>query len=716
MKHILTDQIENLRAFTRLFGYVRFFHPSDEAAGTDWLRFAALGVARVIDAERPEALRDCLEDLFLPLAPGARIYGSEDPLPLDGQPENEDGVWTVWQHKGVELEHSEGMYRSVRLNRPRMRQPSEWGRISQEVSVRPLRGREIRLRCEVELGPQNETLRLATKATRVQLETAEDHVEFRGSGVHTMELLVVVPHDTIKLEIMGVLVGDGSVRFRAFELAVRTDDGWSTVELDRAGFEDEEIGWAPECWPASGVGYNVEVCEHAGGRVVLLESIPPEPLFDAQPKPGEVLYLPLGHGLSVRLPISVEIVGDRTVPASDSARLEELRAALQTVDISAIARTELPVRLAAVVVAWTTLQHFYPYFDVVDADWDDALTTAIKAVSAADTHPEFEAALYKMLVPLADGHMRLHYSTRTWPGPLSLRFELVEDEIVVVAVGEDTDAQVGDVLERVDDVPALDAFQKARSVISGSPQRRDLRALASLGEGKWYSEATLHLRREALKLEAKAKRNGNWSLSEKRPEPISELRPGTHYVNLCQTEIADIQPHLDTLAAAAKVIIDVRGYPCRFSERLLGHLTDTPLECGQWLVPQSIYPDRERLVGFDEGGRWTVQPAEPRFRGEIVFLTDASAISYGESVMGIVEHYRLGTIIGAPTAGTNGNVNHCPLPGEGVLVFTGMKVLKHDGSQLHLLGVQPDILVKRTLAGIRQGQDEVLERALRNHS
>jgi hypothetical protein len=31
--------IEQLRAFAKLYGYVRFFHPSDEAAELDWDSF-----------------------------------------------------------------------------------------------------------------------------------------------------------------------------------------------------------------------------------------------------------------------------------------------------------------------------------------------------------------------------------------------------------------------------------------------------------------------------------------------------------------------------------------------------------------------------------------------------------------------------------------------------------------------------------------------------
>ncbi len=41
-----------------------------------------------------------------------------------------------------------------------------------------------------------------------------------------------------------------------------------------------------------------------------------------------------------------------------------------------------------------------------------------------------------------------------------------------------------------------------------------------------------------------------------------------------------------------------------------------------------------------------------------------------------------------------------------------MKVLKHDGSQHHGVGILPTIPFERTLEGVRQGRDELLERAV----
>jgi C-terminal processing protease CtpA/Prc len=196
-------------------------------------------------------------------------------------------------------------------------------------------------------------------------------------------------------------------------------------------------------------------------------------------------------------------------------------------------------------------------------------------------------------------------------------------------------------------------------------------------------------------------------------DPIDELGAGIRYVDLRRTDWSDISRSIEELAAAPAVIFDLRGYP-NANHDILSHLTDQTLQSAIWNKPQIVYPDQEDVTGWDQSGRWLMPPREPRFQGQIVFITDASAISYAESVMGIVEHYNLGRIVGEATAGANGNVNWITLPGNIRIIWTGMKVLKHDGSQHHLIGIQPTIPVKRTIEGVSAGVDELLEAAIRS--
>ena len=67
------------------------------------------------------------------------------------------------------------------------------------------------------------------------------------------------------------------------------------------------------------------------------------------------------------------------------------------------------------------------------------------------------------------------------------------------------------------------------------------------------------------------------------------------------------------------------------------------------------------------------------------------------------------TALDVQTALSRDNVT---LPGGYRMIFTGMKVLKDDGSRHHGLGIQPTVPVARTIAGVTQGKDELLQEAI----
>jgi hypothetical protein len=52
------------------------------------------------------------------------------------------------------------------------------------------------------------------------------------------------------------------------------------------------------------------------------------------------------------------------------------------------------------------------------------------------------------------------------------------------------------------------------------------------------------------------------------------------------------------------------------------------------------------------------------------------------------------------------------LPGGYNISWTGMKVLKHDGSQHHGIGILPTVPVARTRQGVAEGKDEILLKGL----
>lgn len=42
------NRLDNIKAFAQVYGYVKYFHPSDEANQTDWDSFAIYGAEKIL--------------------------------------------------------------------------------------------------------------------------------------------------------------------------------------------------------------------------------------------------------------------------------------------------------------------------------------------------------------------------------------------------------------------------------------------------------------------------------------------------------------------------------------------------------------------------------------------------------------------------------------------------------------------------------------------
>jgi len=297
-----------------------------------------------------------------------------------------------------------------------------------------------------------------------------------------------------------------------------------------------------------------------------------------------------------------------------------------------------------------------------------------------------------------------------------VQFAWAEGRVFVTAVGDSAaarGARRGDELVAVDGRRPDTLLAEASARISGAtPQWVRARALGVLLAGDVGTTVQTRLRgSDGNVRDVGLTRRSLPSVIDGRPEKIADLAPGVMYVDLGRITDADFTAALPRLERARGIVFDMRGYPGRVNTAsIFGHLTDTVIHSAHFETPLITLPSY-RDVGYVDGA-WTIMPAAPRLRGSIAFLTGGGAISYAESTLGVVEAYKLGELVGEPSAGTNGNVNPFALPGGFTISWTGMLVQKRDGTPHHGVGVVPTVAVSPTIAGLRAGRDEVLERAI----
>ena len=375
-------------------------------------------------------------------------------------------------------------------------------------------------------------------------------------------------------------------------------------------------------------------------------------------------------------------------------------------------------RLADVALLWMVPQHFYPYFDVVHTDWQGALRHALGEAAVDSGAVTFDATLDRLVAALRDGHGSVIRQNSVQATP-DVTLGWVENRAVVTAVGDSAAAagvRVGDELLASDGRPVADALRDAEARTSGAtPQWVRLVALYRVTLGVPGSISVLRLRDPitpgAAPRDVKLARRAVPPPTESRPAKVAELRPGVLYVDLGRITDDDFAQALPRLVAARGIVFDMRGYPGRVSTpAILAHLADSTIHSPLFELPLVQRPDHAEMRFVDVG--WAIAPRQPRLRAKVAFLTGAGAISYAESTMGVVEENHLASIVGEPTAGTNGDINPFALPGGYTVVWTGLRVRKRDGTPHHGVGIHPSIPVSPTLRGVRAGRDEVLERAL----
>jgi C-terminal processing protease CtpA/Prc len=719
------QQIQNLRAFAKLYGYIKFFHPSDPASQIDWDKFAIYGCERVKDAQDINELRSSLEELFNPVAPTAQIYLTpEKPEPLIKASQDKTAKVVTWQHLGVGLGGAH-LYKSIRTNRENIvaTAGSSFGTVTQAVDATELRGRQIKYTASVRAnvsssGNQGQLwLRVDRENKQMGFFDNMNDRPIKSNEWHEYEITGHVADDAVSVVFGCFLKGMGQIWVDDVKLFVKEPNGdWNPIAINNPGFE-ESANSKPAMWAAASPGYTYKVTSEnprQGKSSCLIENTGNKftgVLFAKMPALGELIDKELCDGLSCQIPLALPDVSNEAHGAENKEAFNALSSHLEKINTTDLTADNEFVRLADIVIAWNIFQHFYPYFDVVGTDWDAALTKMLKKALADQNEEDFFDTLRLLVAMIHDGHGGVYCQSQNTQVGLPFLVDWIEDKAVIVFAKDTDNFKVGDIVVSIDGVPAQEVLAKEGMYISGSPQWKRSKALHRFGYGKEGSTAKIIIKRDNQPLEITAARDTREYLTEPKKYLFEEIEDGIFYVDLDKMDMPEIAPKIEDLANAKGIIFDLRGYPKNTVE-IISHLLTTADTSSAWMrTPRTVYPDRENSSGYMHHS-WLIPTKKPHIQGKVVFIIDGRAISYAESYMSFIENYRLADIVGQPTAGTNGNVNAFNLPGGFRVTWTGMKVVKHDGSQHHLIGIQPTVPAHRTIQGVLEGRDEFLEKAL----
>lgn len=694
-------------------GLVRFFHPHDAVEGVDWnavlLEGFSLAGREGSDADFAAALADLLAGLGTGIkrtAPGAesaeagaRECYSDDPA-------------IRWVHLGFgtsPLAESTGIY-SSRRSVSGTEEIEEGEQFSTAMKAWPARSwqeRSLVLSAEARVvdegqaalwvrvdGPGGEMLFFDNMADRF--------IESSEWSQYTIEF--EVPEQALSIVFGVMAMGSSHAQFRAVTLHdIEASKG------DRSSLLSTTSRWNLMA-PQSGHEMTVEYQED--GFEIALAPRPAEPQMAAidryiPPDAPDQASIELMDGSALRVPL----VLCRSEAKLDEARGEALAARFDSPELEALS----PAELARLDVAslWPVVRHFYPYQERVD-DWSGILYSALEASTAVTDRESHQRVLQRMLAALEDGHVNVidrDESAQVDRALLPIALQAVDGSLVVAGSQDPDRIRPGDRIVAIDGEPAEVWIADRLAHQSGSPHWRMRRAGIDLLRGPRGEARTIELARGDEQIKVELVHELDELVPVRELDPVEELAEGVAYINLDRIDQTALDQAIPRLAEARGVVFDLRGYPSGLKPGFLGHLMDSDDDWEGWMRVLVARAPGGDLVEADRF-EWGTPAIAPRIQAPVVFLTDANAISYSESILGLVKHHGLGTIVGSNTAGSNGNILRVNLPGQFRVIYTGMRVIGPDGEPFQGRGIEPDVRVYPSVEGLRQGRDEVLERAL----
>ena len=187
-----------------------------------------------------------------------------------------------------------------------------------------------------------------------------------------------------------------------------------------------------------------------------------------------------------------------------------------------------------------------------------------------------------------------------------------------------------------------------------------------------------------------------------------DLGDSIGYVSMDDITEAWVKRIADTLHSTKGLILDLREYPnetinYKFyailanKSRPFFKATEANMNNpGQFTFSKPVYTGKGKQA----------------YPGKIAILINEESQSHAEFCTMMYRTLPNSIVIGNTTAGADGNVVGIQLPGGVCSYFSGIGIYYPDGTETQRVGIIPDIYVWPTVQGIRDGRDEILEKAL----
>jgi len=391
------------------------------------------------------------------------------------------------------------------------------------------------------------------------------------------------------------------------------------------------------------------------------------------------------------------------------------------------------------------IEYYYPSKYLTDNEWRTILKKYIPLFINAKYRVDYNLICYRLISEINDTHAFAFYIFNKIIGnklaPLSLRCivnKIVIDDTYKFLTREKhqnnsrkefvsslvTDNnltggfKVGDEIIRVNNQSIDSLIKLVRKYSSYSNEAVFMRdAVVNVLRNQKDSISLTYLRHSIIKdtvLKTISENNYLSKYREKFNQKIHQcyrsINDSTGYIYPGQYKSGNALEIYEKIKNKKGIVIDLRCYPDPRERMIKGFIE-------KFLIPRDTTFCVVSMADFKIPGMFSSIPV--KIRGTKNYYTGKIVVIVNEDTQSAAEYHAMAfqsspntVVLGSSTAGADGNISILSLPGGVHSIFSGIGIYYPDGKQTQRKGIRIDEVVKPTVKGIKEGRDEVLERAI----
>jgi C-terminal processing protease CtpA/Prc len=381
-------------------------------------------------------------------------------------------------------------------------------------------------------------------------------------------------------------------------------------------------------------------------------------------------------------------------------------------------------RLLTLYRYWNIIQYYFPYKNLIDGDWKNVLNEFIPIFINAKDETEYTLAVLELIGQVNDTHANI------WGGNLvlnnylglrtaSVKLTFIENRPVVTGfydkkLGKETGLEIGDIISLINNRPVEEIVKEKLKYSPASNYPTKLRDISS--NLLRTNDTTINIeyirvdKRESKSLKTFSLKDINiYSKYQVADTCFKLINKDIAYINNGSLKREYLPKIWKEIENTKGLIIDNRNYP-----------SDFPIyDLSSYLMPRSTPFFKSTNGSIESPGLFTFvktlnagKKNTSYYKGKVIILINEISQSSAEFHTMAYRVNPNSKVIGSTTAGADGNVSEFYLPGGISTMISGIGVYYPDGKETQRIGIVPDIEIKPTIRGIKEGRDELLEKAI----